>query len=207
QSNDSGKCTAVVNYNTPAGSDNCPLPPNPVVCTPASGSTFQKGATTVNCVVTDGAGLTASCSFSVTVNDTQAPVIACPANVTVPNTAGQCTGVATYDTPQATDNCSNVGAVTCTPPSGSTFQKGNTTITCTVQDASGNNGSCTFTVTVNDTQSPAIACPANVTQSNDSGKCTAVVNYNTPAGSDNCPLPPNPVVCTPASGSTFQKGA
>lgn len=41
-----------------------------VVCTPASGSTFQLGETTVNCSVTDNGGLEASGSFKITVVDT-----------------------------------------------------------------------------------------------------------------------------------------
>ena len=39
----------------------------PAVCTPASGSTFVIGTTTVSCTVTDNGGLTASGSFTVTV--------------------------------------------------------------------------------------------------------------------------------------------
>ena len=38
-----------------------------LVCTPASGSVFPPGTTTVNCVATDDAGNTSSCSFTVTV--------------------------------------------------------------------------------------------------------------------------------------------
>lgn len=44
--------------------------PNPVVsCTPASGSIFPIGATTVDCTAADTAGNTASCSFTVTVTE------------------------------------------------------------------------------------------------------------------------------------------
>src|SRR3989442_15471435 len=100
---DQGVCTAVTTFS-PTANDNCALPPNPVVCTPASGTAFPKGTTTVTCTVTDGAGLTASCSFTVTVNDMQAPTITCPSNVTVPNTTGQCSGVATFNNPAVSDN-------------------------------------------------------------------------------------------------------
>ena len=43
-------------------------------CVPSSGSTFPIGTTTVNCSATDGAGNTASGSFTVTVADHTAPV-------------------------------------------------------------------------------------------------------------------------------------
>jgi uncharacterized repeat protein (TIGR01451 family) len=205
QSTDPNLCTAVVTYATPSGSDNCTLPPNPVTCAPASGTTFQKGTTTVTCTVTDAASHTGQCSFTVTVNDTQKPAITCPGNVTVSNTSGQCTAVATFTLPTVSDNCAGVGTPTCAPASGSTFQAGLTTVTCTVSDASGNQQSCAFTVTVNDTQAPTLTCPAPVSHATDLNLCTAVVAYSAPSVSDNCSGVGTPI-CTPASGSTFPKG-
>ncbi|HYO51571.1 FG-GAP-like repeat-containing protein [Archangium sp.] len=52
-------------------SDNCG--PVSATCAPSSGSTFPAGTTPVVCSATDGSGNTASCGFSVTVRDTQAP--------------------------------------------------------------------------------------------------------------------------------------
>jgi hypothetical protein len=49
--------------------------PVPVVCTPASGSVFPFGRTTVSCTATDGAGNVATDTFPVTVRDTTDPVI------------------------------------------------------------------------------------------------------------------------------------
>src|SRR5262249_59177198 len=51
-----------------------------------------------------------------------------------------------FPTPVATDNC-GVQSVVCSPPSGSTFPAGTTTVTCTATDAAGNTAQCTFTVT------------------------------------------------------------
>src|SRR5262249_26966194 len=59
--------SVAVTFPTPAISDNAPGAT--VVCTPASGSVFPVGTTTVNCVATDPSGNTASCSFTVTVYD------------------------------------------------------------------------------------------------------------------------------------------
>jgi hypothetical protein len=59
---------AVVTY-TATATDNCCLAS--VVCAPASGSTFPIGSTAVTCTATDGAGLTATCTFSITVRDVQ----------------------------------------------------------------------------------------------------------------------------------------
>ena len=71
--NDPGQCGAVVNYTVTA-SDNCT---STVILTvlPASGSFFPVGVTTVNARATDASGNTSTCSFTVTVNDVEPPVI------------------------------------------------------------------------------------------------------------------------------------
>lgn len=51
-------------------------------CSPASGSTFALGSTTVTCTATDNAGNLASGSFSVKVQDTTAPTLTVPADIT-----------------------------------------------------------------------------------------------------------------------------
>jgi len=121
-----------------------------VVANPPSGSTFPKGTTTVTATATDASGNTASCSFTVTVVDTQPPSIACPSNITavVPGASDTCATVS-YAAPVATDNCQGVGVI-CTPPSGTCFPLGTTTVTCVATDSSGNTASCGFTVTVFD---------------------------------------------------------
>jgi hypothetical protein len=74
QANDAGQCSATVGYLVTA-SENCSLAH--LACEPASGSVFPKGTTTVVCTATDGAGNAASCSFTVTVEDREAPRVAC----------------------------------------------------------------------------------------------------------------------------------
>src|SRR5205085_11078187 len=121
---DSGMCTAVVAFASPASSDNCPGVT--ASCLPASSSTFTKGATTVTCTATDTSSNTATCSFTVTVNDNANPAISCPANVTVNNDSGVCTAVVAYAGPTASDNCPGV-TTSCAPASGTAFNKGATT--------------------------------------------------------------------------------
>jgi hypothetical protein len=67
-----GTCSAVVNF-TVSGSDNCGVPT--IVSSPASGSVFPVGTTTVTATATDAAGHTKSCTFNVTVKDVTPPVI------------------------------------------------------------------------------------------------------------------------------------
>jgi len=103
QGNDPGLCSAVVAYPAPAVSDNCPGVT--VVCAPPSGSVFPVGVTTVSCTATDSGGATATCTFTVTVNDLEPPVItsvtASPAVLWPPN--HQMVPVTLSAT--ATDNC------------------------------------------------------------------------------------------------------
>lgn len=144
-SNDTDQCGAVVNYTAPTVTGPCTA-----ICSPASGSFFPKGTTTVTCSTTDPSGNIFSCSFTVTVNDTQPPAITCPANVTAaaPVTCPPATSlVVTYPAPMVSDNCPGVTSM-CVPASGSTFPLGTTTVTCTATDTSGNTASCSFTVTV-----------------------------------------------------------
>ncbi len=202
---DPNSCSATVTYTLPAASDNCPLPPNAVVCSPPSGATFNKGTTTVTCTATDAAGLTGTSTFTVTINDNQAPAIACPANIIKGTDPNQCSATVSYTSPTATDNCSGVSTVTCTPSSGTVFPKGTTTVICTARDTANNQANCSFTITVNDNQPPAIACPANISAPAAAGQCSMTVTYATPAVSDNCSGVAAPA-CLPPSGSTFAKG-
>src|SRR5205823_4562018 len=96
--------------------------------------------------------------------------------------------------------------VGCIPVSGYSFPVGVTTVTCTARNAAGDlQSTCSFHVTVRDCEPPHITCPEPVPACTDSGRCDAVVTYQTPPGTDNCGGTVN-VSCTPASGSTFPLG-
>lgn len=194
-SNDPNQCGAVVNYPAPSTNGDCTTP----TCSPASGSFFPVGTTSVTCTTPEGP----SCSFTVTVNDTQPPTVTCPTLQPVPAAQGQCAADVTFNA-TATDNCPGVNSPTCTPPSGSSFPKGTTTVTCSTTDAAGNTGSCTFTVTVVDEQDPVVTCPANISLVAPAGQCAANATY-TATATDNCPGVGAPT-CVPASGSSFPVG-
>lgn len=200
-SNDPMECGAVVNYPDPIVTDACPAGFT-VVCNPPSGSFFPVGTTTGTCTVTDPCGGSASCMFTVTVNDTEPPTITCPANITQGNDPGQCGAVVNYPPPSVSDNCPGVMFL-CSPPSGSFFPVGMTTVTCTAIDAAGNTSTCSFTVTVVDTEPPIITCSPDIMVFNDPGTSGSIVNF-VPTVNDNCPGAT--AVCTPASGSFFPSG-
>ena len=108
-----------------------------VNCSPASGSTFALGSTTVACSASDAIGNTAHESFSVTVEDTTGPTIAPHADVNA-TASGNSSAVVNYTLPTASDLVDGPVGVTCTPVSGSTFNVGSTTVTCSATDATGN---------------------------------------------------------------------
>lgn len=112
---------------------------------------------------TDVCGNFAECTQIITVNDVTAPVITCPANITVSTPIGSCTAVVNF-TPTATDNCAGAITIVSVPASGSVFPLGTTTVTSTATDVCGNSSSCTFTITVLDGQLPVISSqPVNRT--------------------------------------------
>ncbi|MEZ6186475.1 MAG: HYR domain-containing protein [Planctomycetota bacterium] len=145
---------SVVAYVDPTATDD--TDPNPVVsCAPPSGSLFPPGTTTVTCTATDASGNQSSVTFTVTVQDTTAPTLTQPADLLVEQ-AGPLGTVVAYADPTASDAADPAPVVSCTPPSGSLFPPGATTVTCTATDASGNQSSVTFTVTVEDTTAPTL---------------------------------------------------
>src|SRR6185295_4314907 len=121
----------------------------------------------------------------VTVTDNQNAVINCSSNLVLTADAGRCSRSNVTFTVTATDNCSVTNLVS-TPPSGSTFPVGVTTVTNTARDASGNTSTCTFTVTVTDTQNPTVTCPAGLILTADAGRCSRSNVTFTVSATDNC---------------------
>ncbi|MBI5857334.1 MAG: HYR domain-containing protein [Sphingobacteriales bacterium] len=145
------------------------------------GSAFPVGLTTNTFTATDAAGNSASCSFTVRVNDTQAPTVSCPGNITVTTPVGSCTAVVNY-TVTAADNCPGaIAQLVSGPASGSAFPIGTTTVTWRAVDAAGNiSGNCSFTVTVLDGQLPVVTtAPANRTVCVGDNATFSVVSTNT----------------------------
>ncbi len=206
---DADLCTAVVNYTTPTFTDNCTGGGVAIQSGLISGSAFPKGITTVAWRATDGAGLTKTCTFRVTVNDAQAPTITlCPSNQSLSMATGQCTAVATYATPTATDNCAPAPTVTKVSglASGSNFPKGTSVVVWRATDGAGLTKTCSFTVLVTDSQLPTITCPANISTTAAAGQCSKVVTYANPTAADNCSSVSTILMSGLASGTTFSQG-
>jgi hypothetical protein len=117
-----------------------------VHCDPASGSTFPDGPTDVQCIATDAHANSGYGTFTITVITT--PVLHLPDNITAEATGP--TGAVVNYTATA-----DGGDIQCSPPSGSTFPLGTTTVNCSATNDAGT-ATGSFTVTVQDTTPPTI---------------------------------------------------
>ena len=196
---DPGACSAVVTFDASAedACDGALL----AECTPASGSVFPVGVTTVTCTAVDVAGNPASETFTVTIEDTEDPAIIVPENIGQDNDQGQCSASVTFIA-SATDNCPGT-TVECDHASGDLYGVGTTSVSCTATDAADNTASGSFDITVSDSEDPVITVPENIGQDNDEGQCGASVTFATSAN-DNCPGAT--VECDHASGDLYAVG-
>ncbi|MFV8347957.1 HYR domain-containing protein [Flavobacterium sp. ZB4P13] len=129
----------------------------------------------------------ADVSQSLTITDTELPVIAAPTTITQSNDTGICGAVITYTAPIGTDNFPRATTVqTAGLASGVIFPIGTTTNTFQVTDASGNTATCSFNVTITDNELPMLSCPANIIQKKEGKLHGAIVTYSAPVGTDNC---------------------
>lgn len=78
--------------------------------------------------------------------DSEEPEITCPANISVPVATGTCSAAVSFSG-SATDNCA-VDFTDFSPASGSIFSAGQTWVTMTATDLTGNENTCSFKITV-----------------------------------------------------------
>ena len=181
--------------------DNCDSNPT-VTQNPISG-TLLSTDTTVWMYSTDSSGNIDSCSFTVTIADSTAPVITCISNQIVAGdtnceiTLTDYTGLIT-----TTDNCDGNPIVTQNPISG-TLLSTDTTVWIYSTDASGNVDSCSFTVTIADSTAPSITCIGNQTVAGNVNCEITLADYRGMIiTTDNCD--PNPTITQlPVVGTTL----
>lgn len=143
---------AVVNYTATATDAEDNPDPTPL-CTPASGSLFPIGSTTVNCAVTDSGGLSDSDSFTVVVSDTLDPTVVVSTeavkaasgwyNIASSGTAGVAVTVTASDAVGVSDVTCTVNGNPSALDIGNpiTVTDGVHDVSCTALDAAGNEGS------------------------------------------------------------------
>lgn len=163
--------------------DNCSS--TTVTQSPLAGTVVSYGTTSVTVTVADQYGNATNNNTVLTIVDTTDPVITCPANLVVNRldaTDPYATGFAT-----ASDNCTNVTVTYNDNRSGLTNCNATGIIyrTWTATDGASNAITCVQTITITDTVAPLFtATQTNITTTNVTGLCSAVVNFPTPTAID-----------------------
>ena len=140
----------------------------------ASQTTFDCsniGDVAVIITATDINGNSSSCEATVTVEDNIPPTITCPADIIVAADPGQCTATNVDLGNTITDD--NCAVASITNNALEPFVLGETIVTWTVTDTSGNETTCLQKVTVTDGNLPEVVCPADVSVFVDSDSCSA----------------------------------
>jgi hypothetical protein len=129
--------------------------------------------------VTDACGNFSTINHTINVDDTIAPLLSIPVNVTV-----ECSAVPVVGTATATDNCDTSVTVTYdgeTRTDGACADSYTLTRTWTATDNCSNTTTLSQFITVQDTTDPILTIPVNVTV-----ECSAVPAVGTATATDNC---------------------
>jgi hypothetical protein len=168
---------------------------------PYYGADLDPGTYAIQYMATDAAGNTAECDFTIVVEDNDDPYLVCQSDMEVAADPGACTWLVStgeLDPLFVRDNCpgdelsyeiggqttaSGVGVV-----DGVEFNEGTSTVTYTLEDASGNRISCSFDVSVLDEEAPVVSCPLDIAENVDAGECnfTDAPTLEVGNASDNC---------------------
>lgn len=157
QSNDPTFCGATVSFGILA-SDNQPgvtysYKTNGL--TISSPCYFPVGTNTVDATAADSVGNTDTCSFTVTVNDTEVPVVVTK-NITVQlDSSGNASIVGADVNDGSTDNC-GIASLSVSPDTFDCGDVGANPVTLTVTDIHGNMNTAGATVTVEDSVKPLV---------------------------------------------------
>ncbi len=188
-----------------AATDDCDV--KYVVCSPENGSLFGIGTTPVTATATDYGTNSASCSFNVTVSESEAPVITTcpPAQSAFADALCQAAVPDFTATTVATDNCGPV-VITQFPTAGTLVGLGVTNVTITATDGALLTATCGTTFTVTDNTPPVITTCAPAQSAFADALCQAAVPdfTATTVATDNC----GPVVISqlPLAGTLVGQG-
>ena len=178
--------TLPVNTGTASAIDDCDDTPDITYedVTLASQNCDQEYTITRTWTAADACGNSSTCVQTILVDDSTAPVIACPANTTIECTESTAPGNTGFAS--STDNCTSAPDVdfddAITP--GACPQEYTITRTWTATDECGNISTCIQTITVDDSTPPVITCPANVTIECD--ESTEPANTGSASAIDSC---------------------
>lgn len=172
--NDAGECSAIVDYEV-TYDDNCAIGGLNQQLGLSSGVAFPVGTTTNSFELTDHVGLTANCSFTVTVNDVEEPTVYCSQDISQNTDPGECGAMVSLPKAAPFDNCgiknikSRYRSVTEDGAAESNwsawandhsgfFELGFYEIQWRAEDDSNNKGYCKHLLEVKDEEAPQVVC-------------------------------------------------
>ncbi len=178
------ECNAVPAAATVTASDNCSTSVPSYTETRTNGNNVNNYTLTRTWSTTDASGNTSTATQTITVQDTQNPVISCPFDKIVNAEPGQCSATVNF-TVTATDNC-GTPVITYSKAPGTVFNLGSTTVIATATDAAGNQSSCSFKVIVVDNQPPIVITKPITVYLNASGQASISPADVDNGSNDNC---------------------
>lgn len=145
------------------------------------------GDNNVTLTVTDVNGNVSDCIAVVTVEDTIAPAIACPADVMANTNPGDCSAIVSFANPVALDNCGIATVIqTAGLASGSAFPVGVSIVEFTATDVNGNAANCSFNITVTDNEAPMAICQPITIQLDEFGNASITAADVDGGSTDQC---------------------
>ena len=186
---DPGLCQGTIDYLDPIVSSNDDATCSPVL-TQTSGVTqgdiVSIGVYTLDFEASDSDGNMETCSFTITVEDREDPIISV-FDQSFNTDQGLCEATVPFFSSSASDNCSSV-SISYDPPNGSILPVGSTIVRVFATDVYGNTSTQDFTATVVDNETPEALCQ-DVTIQLDASNIASIVPADLDAGStDNCEI-------------------
>ncbi|WP_175017403.1 ExeM/NucH family extracellular endonuclease [Rasiella rasia] len=186
--NTPGMCSGTVSFPDAVASD----PDGDLVSViqtqgPVSGSTFPVGTTLIEFTATDAAGNTATCTFNVTVADTEMPVAVCQDITIQLDAAGNATITASEVDGGSTDNC-GIASISVSNDTFDCTNVGTNNVTLTVTDVNGNVGTCIAVVTVEDVTAPTAVCQDITVALDATGMATITASDVDGGSTDGCAI-------------------
>ncbi len=172
---------------------------------PAPGTPLNLGVQSISIEVTDANGNTTDCSFTVTVEDTTAPLIDCLSTQEI-ELEGTCEFlVPDYSTMLSiTENC-GIQLFEQSIPAGTLIGPGEYTILIQVTDLSGNTAECSILLQIEDDSDPTFNCIPDSELYIASGCSYVLEDFTSSMNiSDNCGI--GSVIQTPAAGTLLGIG-
>ena len=199
-----GASTKVVTFSATASDGGTALTPS---CTPASGSAFPLGSTTVSCSATDAAGNNAAGTFTVTVQDTSPPSVSITSAPS--GTVNSRAASVSFSASDGTTSCrvDGGGFAGCGSPASYTgLADGSHTFVVRAEDAAHNTASASATWTI-DATPPVLTLPTSAVTVEADGPSGGNASYTVTASDDGTALLPSAIACSPKSGSKFPLGS